>query len=306
MGCVQSVASAGALVRAAAAALAIALLQAGAPQASAADALVLRDDLGRDVTFAHAPERIVSLLPSVTETVCALGACSRLVATDRFSDWPAEVRSLPKTGGLDDPQIETIVRLKPDLVLISDTQRITGRLHELGLSTFALKSESYSSIARTVTALGEILGLRERAAQLRRQIDAEVQAVSAEMMSRRRGPAPSVYFEVDRTPYAAGPSSFIGELLELLGARNIVSADLGAFPRLNPEYIVRHDPEVIFASPVDAASLAERPGWSEIRAVKHKRICSFPPEVQDTVVRAGPRVAQGMRAIADCLEKEAS
>lgn len=281
------------------------LLPARAAQALAADALVLRDDLGHEVTFAHPPRRIVSLLPSVTETLCALGACGRLVATDRFSDWPPEVRALPKAGGLDDPQIETIVQLQPDLVLLSDTERISDRLHALGVATFALKSERYASIAHAVTTLGEILGERERAAQLERRIEAEVKALSVQAKSRQHGAAPSVYFEVDRTPYAAGPASFIGELLALLGARNIVSADLGPFPRLNPEFIVRHNPDVIIASPADAASLADRPGWSEILAVRQGRICSFPPQVQDTVVRPGPRVAEGMRAIADCLEKEA-
>ena len=288
-----------------AAAAAVALLAGSAAQASTAEGFVLRDDLGREVAFAHPPRRIVSLLPSVTETVCALGACDKLVATDRFSDWPAEVRALPKAGGLDDPQIEIVVRLQPDLVLISDTQRIMDRLRELGVATFALKSERYSSIARTVTALGEILGLADRAALLNRQIDAQVQGLSAQMLARRHGTPPTVYFEVDRTPYAAGPSSFIGELLTLLGARNIVTADLGAFPRLNPEYIVRNNPDVIMAAPADAASLAERPGWSEIRAVKQQRICYFPQAVRDTIVRPGPRVAEGMRAIADCLEKVA-
>ena len=103
-------------------------LAAGAPS----QAVVLRDDLQHAVTFDRAPQRIVSLLPSLTETICALGACSRLVATDRYSDWPVEVRALPKTGGLEDAEIEGIVRLAPDLVLLSRTQRITDRLHELG------------------------------------------------------------------------------------------------------------------------------------------------------------------------------
>ena len=128
------------------------LLGAAAPLARA-EGLALRDDLGRVVNLAQSPRRIVSLLPSVTETICALGACGRLVATDRFSDWPAEVRTLPKAGGLEDPQIESVVRLRPDLVLISDTQRITDRLRELGVASYALKSESYAAIAHTVTVL---------------------------------------------------------------------------------------------------------------------------------------------------------
>jgi iron complex transport system substrate-binding protein len=108
---------------------------------------------------------------------------------------------------------------------------------------------------------------------------------------------------VDRAPYAAGPASFIGELLTRLGTRNIVTADLGAFPKLNPEYVVRHPPDVIFVEAGETEQLAERPGWGQLRAVKERRFCSFPSPVTDTIVRPGPRVAQGMRALAECLAR---
>jgi iron complex transport system substrate-binding protein len=271
-----------------------------APSAQAAG-FVARDDLGRSVALTHYPQRIVSLLPSLTETVCALGACDRLVATDRYSDWPAQVRALPKAGGIDDAEVELIVSLKPDLVLLSRSQRITGRLHDLGVISFALNTASYPEISHTVTVIGEILGLPDRAKRLNEAIGNAVQAISAQAIARRHGKVPTVYFEVDGPPYAAGPSSFIGELLTLLGARNIVTADLGPFPWLNPEYVVRHDPDVIFVSPAEVARVADRPGWDRIRAVREHRLCSFTPAVRDTIVRPGPRVAEGMRAIADCL-----
>jgi len=272
----------------------------GAPAAQAAG-FALRDDLHRSVTLARYPQRIVTLLPSLTETICALGACGRLVATDNYSDWPPQVQALPKAGGIDDAEIELIVSLRPDLVLLSRSQRITGRLHDLGLASFALNTDSYSEIAHTVTVIGDILGLPDRAKRLNESISEEVQAISARAIARRHGHVPTVYFEVDGPPYAAGPSSYIGELLGLLGARNIVTADLGPFPPLNPEYVVRHDPDVIFVSPSEAAHVADRPGWDRIRAIREHRVCSFIPAVRDTIVRPGPRVAQGMQAIADCL-----
>ncbi|MGO9513816.1 MAG: ABC transporter substrate-binding protein [Steroidobacteraceae bacterium] len=286
-----------------AAALALALAFSGGGQAARAAAFVLRDDLQREVTFARSPQRIISLLPSLTETVCALGACERLVATDKFSDWPEPVRALPKAGGIDDAEIEAIVSLKPDLVLISDSQRITDRLHELGIASFALNTDSYAAVGRNVTVIGEILGLSDRAASLNDKINSAVQELSAQVSARRRGTAPTVYFEVDPAPYAAGPASFIGELLALLGARNIVTADLGPFPQLNPEYVVRRNPDVILVSSVQRAHFAERPGWDQIRAVKEQRLCYFAPAVRETIVRPGPRVAEGMRAIAECLER---
>jgi iron complex transport system substrate-binding protein len=272
----------------------------------AAAAVVLRDDLQRDVSFATSPRRIISMLPSLTETVCALDACSRLIATDRYSDWPAQVEHLPKAGGLDDAEVELIVSLRPDLVLLSRSQRITERLHELGIRSFALNSDTYADIARSVTAIGAILGTPQRALQLNQTIESEVADVARAAAARRHGPPPTVYFEIDRGLYAAGPRSFIGELLAKLGTRNIVTPDLGAFPELNPEYVVRQDPDVIFVSAADAAQMSERPGWSGMRAVRLHRLCSFAPDVRDTIVRPGPRVAAGMRAMAECLERLAS
>jgi iron complex transport system substrate-binding protein len=279
------------------------LLMSCAASATEPQALVLRDDLQRTVSFAHPPQRIVTLLPSLTETVCALGACNRLVATDRYSDWPDRVKALPKTGGLEDAEIEEIVRLAPDLVLLSRTQRITGRLHELGIDSFALDTETYRSIARVVTLVGAILGSPERAVELNREIETAVDQEAERAHLRRHDANPSVYFEVDRGPYAAGAASFIGELLARLGARNIVGADLGPFPKLNPEYVVRQDPDVIFVSPTDAPLLAQRPGWDRIRAVREQRLCAFGPELRNVIVRPGPRVAEGMRAMEDCLER---
>jgi iron complex transport system substrate-binding protein len=272
-------------------------------QVPGAGPIVVRDDLHHEISLARSPRRIISLLPGLTETVCALGECARLVATDRYSNWPESVKALPKTGGLDDPLIEAIVRLHPDLVLLSSSQRITTRLRELGIESFALDTQTYAQVSHVITVIGAILDVRERAAALNRRIDDEVREIGEQAISRRRGPAPSVYFEVDPGPYAAGPQSFIGELITRLGARNIVEPSLGPFPKLNPEYVVRSNPDVIFVSFADAAHLKDRPGWSAIRAVRESRFCSFPPEVSDTIVHGGPRIADGMRAMADCLAR---
>lgn len=265
--------------------------------------LVLRDDLHHEITLAHAPRRIVSLSPPLTETLCALGECARLVATDRYSNWPASVKTLPKAGGLYDPQLELIVRLHPDLVLISSSQQITDRLRDFGIESFALDTQTYASINHVVTIIGTILGLPDRATALNARIEADVRRIGGQAMARRHGPGPSVYFEVDGGPYAAGPGSFIGELLTRLGTHNIVDANLGPFPKLNPEYVVRSNPDIIFTSPADAPGLAQRPGWDRIRAVREHRICTFSREISDTIERAGPRIAEGMRALDDCLAR---
>ena len=286
-------------------ALALGLLLGLGSQAAPAESAVLRDDLRREVTLPRYPRRIITLLPSFTEIVCALGACDRLVATDRYSNWPAQAKALPKAGGFEDAEVERLISLRPDLILLSRSQRITERLGEFGVVSFALQTESYADIGHAVQVIGEILGVADRAGRLNETIEQAVREIGAKALAQRHGDGPSVYVEVDRTPYAAGPASFIGELLARLGARNIVSSELGPFPKLNPEYVVQRNPDVIFISPAEAAQLAQRPGWEQIRAVKEHRLCSFPPDVRDTIVRPGPRVAQGMRAMSDCLARVA-
>jgi len=267
--------------------------------------LVFHDALHHELRLARFPRRVVTLLPSLTETVCSLGECGRLVATDRYSNWPERVKSLPKAGGLDDAGIELIVSLKPDVVILAHAARVTERLRSLGVPTFDVETETYQDIAATVTAIGGLLGVPDRARLLNREIEESLQAVTTDAKRDLRGRSPRVYFEVDGGPYAAGPNSFIGGMLARLGARNILESDLGPFPKLNPEYVVRHDPDVIFVSERSASSLADRPGWGSVRAVREQRLCAFPAEVGDTIVRPGPRIAQGLKAMADCLVRVA-
>jgi iron complex transport system substrate-binding protein len=283
----------------------VALLSVATSPVLADEPIVLRDAANHELHLDHPPQRVITLLPSLTETVCALGECARLVATDRYSDWPASVRSLPKTGGLDDAQIEQIVSLKPDVVILAHAVRVDERLRELGIATFDVETWTYADIARTVAAIALLFGVPDRAAAMNRDIEHTVDAVVDGARVSLHGRTPLVYYEVDSGPYAAGPQSFIGELLARLGARNIVTPDLGPFPKLNPEYVVRHNPDVILIAPKEAPNLEHRPGWEQIRAVREKRICSFAPEVRDTIVRPGPRVAQGLQAMADCLTRMA-
>jgi iron complex transport system substrate-binding protein len=283
----------------------VVLLSATAQIAFADGPIVLRDSAQHELHLERAPRRIVTLLPSLTETVCALGECARLVATDRYSDWPASATTLPKAGGLDDAQIELIVSLKPDVVILAHAARVTERLRELGVATFDVETRTYADISSSITSIGLLLGVPERAAALNRDIEQSVQVAADQAKRGLHGRAPLVYFEVDSGPYGAGPQSFIGEMLTRLSARNILTPELGFFPKLNPEYVVRHNPDVIFVSPKEAPTLDHRPGWDQIRAVKEHRVCSFPPEVRDAIVRPGPRVAEGLSAMAQCLSRVA-
>ncbi|MBP9896566.1 MAG: ABC transporter substrate-binding protein, partial [Giesbergeria sp.] len=215
------------------------------------------DDRGRTVTLPGAPQRIVSLLPSLTETVCALDACQRLVGVDRYSNWPAQVVQLPVVGGGLDPNIEAIVALRPDVVLMATSSRAQARLESLGVKVVALEPKTYADVQRVLATVGQALGVAD-AQRVWRVIDAGVQAAAQSVPASARGTR--VYFEVNSGPYAAGPSSFIGETLARLGAGNIVPAALGPFPKLNPEFVVRADPDLIMVGARSAEGLAARPG----------------------------------------------
>jgi iron complex transport system substrate-binding protein len=262
-------------------------------------AITLRDDRGATVTLPHPPQRIVSLLPSLTESVCALGACERLVGTDRFSNWPDSVAALPKLGGLEDAQVERVVALRPDVVLVSVSARVTDRLEGLGLRVIALDSRKHADVKRTLVLLARMLDRPAEGDRAWSTIERELREAAARVPTPLRGSR--VYFEVDATPYAAGPSSFIGETLARLGVANALSPELGAFPKLNPEYVVRLQPDVVMAAQASVAAMRRRPGWGQLTALKAGKVCGLPNLRYELVVRPGPRLGEAAAVLADCL-----
>ncbi len=268
----------------------------------AALALQLTDDRGVTVTLPAPPQRIVSLLPSLTETVCALDRCANLVGVDRYSNFPVNVQKLPQVGGGLDPNIEAIIALQPDVVLMATSSRAAERLQALGIPVVALEPKSHADVQRVLRTLGQLLAVPD-AARIWRAIDAGVSAAAQSLPASVRNV--KVYFEVNQGPYAAGEASFIGETLTRLGAKNIVPAKLGPFPKLNPEYIVRADPDLIMVGQRSADGLSARPGWQSIRALREQRVCIFAPEEADMLVRPGPRMAEAARLMAKCLSTKA-
>jgi iron complex transport system substrate-binding protein len=259
----------------------------------------LRDDRGAVLALPAPPQRIVSLLPSLTESVCALGACARLVGTDRFSNFPASVNALPKLGGLDDAQIERIVALKPDVVLLSTSARVTDRLEALGLKVLVLESRNHADVRRTLTLLAQMLGVPAQADRVWAGIERDTRAAADRVPVALRGQR--VYFEVDATPYAAGAGSFIGETLARLGMGNAVPAELGPFPKLNPEYVLRLQPDIVMAVDRNLADMPKRPGWAALHALRNARSCGFASERYELLVRPGPRMGEAAQVLADCL-----
>ncbi len=269
-------------------------------------ALSITDQRGVTVQFAQSPQRIVSLLPSLTESICALEQCQRLVGTDRYSNYPASVPALPKLGGGIDPNVEAVVALRPDVVLLSVSSRASARLESLGLKVIALEPKSHADVQRVLSTLGQLLEVPEEqgAKRLWRVIDASVSAAAQSLPTSVKNTR--VYFEVSRGPYGAGEVSFIGETLTRLGVKNVIPAALGPFPRLNPEFVVRANPDLIM---IGNRSMQERvayPGWDSIKAVRDQRICVYGVDESDVLVRPGPRMAEAARIMAKCLTDKAT
>ncbi|MBG9386620.1 ABC transporter substrate-binding protein [Caenimonas aquaedulcis] len=266
--------------------------------AAKAYAVRVTDDRGVSVEIATPPQRIVAMLPSLTETVCELGACDRLVGLDDYSNFPPRVAAVPRLGGLEDTNIERLVALKPDLVLLASSSRAVARLEGLGVKVLTLEPKTVADLHRVWLQLGLALGVADAPAawqRLQAAVDAETRKLPPAMRGTR------VYIEVNDGPYAASESSFLGELLARTGAANIVPGRLGPFPKLNPEFVVRADPQVIMISDRDAPAVKARPGWARIRAVHDARVCLFTHEQGDVMVRAGPRMAQAVRLMVDCI-----
>ena len=256
------------------------------------------DDRGVVVSLPLSPQRIVSLLPSLTETVCELGQCHRLVGVDRYSNHPAGVRALPKAGGGIDPNIEAIVALKPDVVLMATSSRGVQRLEALGLKVLAMEPKSSVDAQRVMGKLGQLLEVPD-AERIWRTIDAGVMAAAQSLPPGAR--KLRVYYEVSAGGYAAGTQSFMGEMMARLGVQNIVTPELGPFPRINPEYVVRANPDLIMIGVRNVQGMAQRPGWRGMRALREQRVCVFTEAESDVLVRPGPRMAEAARIMARCI-----
>lgn len=272
-------------------------------------AIRVQDDRGITHEWAVPPARIVTLLPSLSETVCALGQCQRLVGVDRYANYPEQVKSLPKVGGGIDPSIEAVVALKPDAVLMSTATKAAARLESLGIKVIALNTQQHADVQRLIAVTARLLGLEAQGTdaqpsgpvsqRLWQELQAGVKAAVSGLPAK-----PKVYFEVNSAPYAASASSFIGETLTQLGAHNVVPGQLGPFPKINPEMVVRADPDVIMLSETNLVQLQQRPGWAPLRAVRENKVCVFTAAQSDVLVRPGPRLAEAARLMAQCLKEK--
>ncbi len=259
------------------------------------------DDLGLEVTLTAEPTRVVAMIPSHTETLCAINACDKLVGVDAYSNFPRSISGLPQLGSAFEPNLEALVALEPDLVLADESSELAGALRRAGIPVYAGTAQTFDEVFEKFTVLGELVNRETEAAVLSGRVEGGVSAISerAAQLEPTR-----VYYEIDATPYSVGPDSFIGVLLSRAGGENIVTPDLGDFPQLDPEYVVAADPAVVIVSERDAGTLPERPGWAGIEAVQTGRVVPTTGPLDDAISRPGPRLVEAVRFFAQALHPE--
>jgi iron complex transport system substrate-binding protein len=258
------------------------------------------DDAGRTIALPHPARRVISLIPAQTEVIAALAGADVLIARTAWDRDPA-LAALPSVGNALTPSVEWLAAQRPDLVVAwpdAQSRDVVRRLGDVGLAVYTSRVESIAGIRSTIRRLGTLLGADARADSLVHALDAQLDSVRAAVVGRAR---PTVLYLLHADPpMAAGPGTFIDELIELAGGRNVF-ADLGQlWPNVALEEIVRRQPDVIIR-PTEAAladplaGLAGRPGWRELRAVRAGRVYGVDPDFYN---RPGIGVAEAARGLA--------
>jgi iron complex transport system substrate-binding protein len=287
------------------AALACFALACGRPEPPApASGRSVVDDLGRTIAVPARPQRIVSLAPNLTEILFAVGAGDRVVATTSFCDYPPEAAARPRVGDTQRPDLERLIALEPDLVVVSTSSQLedlSARLAGLGIPTYVSRARDLDGVLASIERIGDLVGDRAAGEALAARLRARAVAVRTAVASR---PAPKVFFVVGAEPLiTTGHGTFVDDLIRQAGGVSISGEEASEWPQYSPEAVIARAPEVIvlptFTHGVESAVpavLAETPAARTGRVVRVDA---------DLVMRPGPRLVDGLEALARALHPEA-
>lgn len=281
-----------------------------APSPTAAG-LVLTDGVGRQVSLRGPVSKIISLAPSNTEILYALGAGPDVIGRDDFSDYPAEVKSLPSVGGnMSKYNLEEIASLQPDLVLAAslNTPEQIKSLEDLKLNVFVLANPTtLDGLYANLATVGTLTGHASDASKLVDSLKQRVKVVSD--AASKVTSTPRVFYELDATdpskPWTAGPGSFIDTLIKMAGSVNVAAAMKSDYAQFSQEDLIAANPDVILlgdsAYNVTPDQVAKRPGWGSIKAVQENKVFTFDDNL---VSRPGPRLVDGLETIYKILQSK--
>lgn len=275
--------------------------------AAPAAAFTVRDMLGREVTLAAPPARIVSLVPSVTEIVYALGAETHLAGVTDFCDYPPAARGKPRVGGMIDPNLEAIVALKPDLVIATTEggrEETVAQLKRLRIPTYLVAAHRVSDMTALIARVGELTERRDAAATLVARLEQRIAAVTRAVLTR---PRPRVLYVLWPEPLIVpGREALVTELIRLAGGESITAGEGDSYPRYSLEAAVARAPEVILLAnhgagtgPVHEEKWRSLTSLPAIRAGRLQRVNG------DLLHRYGPRIVDGLEQLARAIHPEA-
>ena len=274
--------------------------------------LTLTDGLSREVKIAAPALRIVSLAPSNTEILFSLGASGQVVGRDEFSNYPAEAASIPSIGGnMGNYDLESIAALKPDLVLASglNTPEQISSLEQLGLTVYVLPNpKDLDGLYQNLVTVGEITGKISQANELVKSLKSRVNAVEEKISTVDTRPV--VFYELDGSdpaqPWTSGPGTFLSNLIGMVGGVNAGGDLKSDFAQISLEALLVKDPALIILGDsnygVDASLVSGREGWGALSAVRSGMVLPFN---DDLVSRPGPRLVDGLEALAKMIHPEA-
>lgn len=264
------------------------------------------DETGRQVGVPERVERIVSLAPSVTELVYALGLEARLVGVTDYCDYPPAAKAKPSVGEVISPSLEKIVSLKPDLILATTSgnrRETVTAIERLGIPLYGLNSRSVEDVLLALRTLGELIGVPEAGARLESQLRARLEAMAERLASQ---PKRRVLFVLWLEPLMSiGPNTFVHDALVRAGAESITADRPEDWPRLSLEEILRQDPDylILTHSPVlerRLDALRRDPVWSRLRALRENRVVVL----DEAALRPGPRIVDAIEQLVRALHPE--
>lgn len=267
-------------------------------------AATVTDALGRLLTIDQPAQRIVSLVPAVTETLFALGVEEHIVATTDFCDYPPAAQSLPKLGSYSDPSLENILLHRPDLVIASadaTPQALVRRLELLNIKVFVVSSKGLSTTMTAIESIGVLCGATVEANQLVAEMQQRINSIDQRASTAKK---PTVLVCIMLDPLTvAGPDTFIDNLIQHAGGINIVPAGPSRYPSWGSEALLSLNPDVIIVSSHPGQSLAEHmfERWPQLKAVQHQQIYLIDGNL---LHRPGPRILLGLEAMSKALHPE--
>jgi iron complex transport system substrate-binding protein len=256
---------------------------------------------------ASPPKRIVSLAPSMTEILYALGLGDNIVGVTTFCDYPEEAKKKPKIGGMSNPSLEAVISLKPDVVVLTtdgNPREFEERLVLLKIKTFVFQARRLAELPQGIRELGTALGVKNRADKLAQEIESGIDKIKkSSLVPRPSSVGKKVLFIVWPEPLiVAGPGTVIDDAIALLGDENIAAVAKTAYPKFSIEEVIHQAPDIIVIGKghvnMKEVSQGVLKRMASVPAVKNGSVCY----VSDRLFRLGPRVIKGIEELSECLK----